>query len=416
MKTVSSNTYYVTNALTLLMLALIPLYVLPSGGFQLVDVPIVLLSAAVMFTASRRDVEEASTYVAPFIPFAFWVILVNSGYSLTSDTRLQYVVSTVEVVYNFAIFFILTIVFNRSLRDEKGIRLIYMGLLLSCAAALVYPSRSDYNRLALSFQNPNQLAYFCILAFMIVLISANLTATSKYKSIIDVVAIMLVALFSNIYVLSSQSRAGLVGVAILDFYMVLILFKYYRKMIVIVPYILMVAIVVMALEGKFLKTQATVQYSGLIDRLQQKHLVSVTDLQERTLGYLKVRDNSTIVVGEGARRQLDQKPQGLQTVNKEIHNSLLATFQYYGVIGFLLFVIGAAIFLVRTDLPYKWILLAPAVGYNMSHYGLRFRMMWIAMALLAAASIMRKRKSMRASAALTRPAVVHDGLHASATR
>lgn len=151
-------------------LGLLPVYILPSGGFQVVDIPLVIIIVFTFFSA--RENFKYIKIVYYFLPYVIWAFLVNLGYlTITSDKN--FIKGIVPYIYAPVLMYTFIIIFNKILRNNKLIY-IYMGILLSILATFLFKGlEEETERAVLSFNDPNQLAYFALILLIYAIFLIN---------------------------------------------------------------------------------------------------------------------------------------------------------------------------------------------------------------------------------------------------
>jgi hypothetical protein len=381
--------------------AMIPLYVIPSGGLHIVDIPIACLSLLVLLSARFSEVDMSLDWLAPFVPFLAWVLIVGSYYAVTSSDYKPYMLGAAQSVYNLYLLLLFTIIFGRILSQHNRFSYLYVGLLAACSSPWLLNTHSALPRNGLSFNNPNQLAYHAILILLVMIFITNEIITEQRKlKPRYMIAYGIVFLCCNVFIYISESRAGILASGILDIYILIKMVKI-RKLSISITTLLIrggvMAIFMCAIYFAINNPQHL--QNDLLSRIDKKQLIDIDDMYHRTLQNLTFDSDSSLILGNGGIWKQEPTTKVSRVFKKEVHNSILGVLNDYGIVGCLLFVAGSLIFVYRLYVPNKWILMVSLVIYNMSHYGLRFRLLWIALALLAAVSVSRRRRM---------PAFSHD--------
>jgi hypothetical protein len=389
--------------LLVLTFATFPLYIFESGGFQFVDITIVLLSLVIFFTIDKDEVRIGIYSIAPFIPFLTWGAFIEFYYAIESVFYEGFIFCIIQIMYNFYLLFIFSIIFKRVLSHKNGILIIYGCLLASCATPWLFGSGGDIGRTALSFNNPNQLAYFSIILLFILIMNNmlihychmkhNYMKQNKINEILFYYLPTIIILsFANIFAFKSVSRAGIISLMILDTYLIFIFFKKHRMFasFVVVPF-LFIAFCTLLYLDKDIGSLYSSNTEEINTRFSKKD--TKTDLLHRTKDSLGFSNDFSILYGNGGLSGGFVKKRVLGSSAKEVHNTILAIIDTYGVVGIILFLFGAILFIIRLrNLPYKWFLIIPVLLYNMSHNGIRFRFIWLAAAFLVAVFFIKYKK------------------------
>ena len=380
----SNNHNSVLITTVILAFGMLPLYVFPSGAFQPVDIIVIFLSSFVFINISKQDLQIGVSLVGPFIPFIVLATAINSYYTMVSVSGAGYLLSTIQIIYTFYLLFLFSIVFLRILSLHKGMLYMYFCLLIAVLTPLLFNKTSDEIREIYSFNNPNQLGYYALLTLTMLIILNKFARNSEYIGFRSFYIWFNVLIFSlsNVFAVLSLSRACLIGVGLLDLYILFKLFIRYPFHTVSLFILTVITFIVLDYISPALNYNPALD---VINRFSQKK-VTISDLRRRSLGQFKI-NNFTALFGSGGRYfYLGDK--NLSDLHKgEIHNTILFLFNNYGLFGLIFFLVGAMFFIRRLGhFPLKWYLFLPFVIYNLSHYGLRFRYFWVTIAFLAAAS------------------------------
>ena len=364
--------------LFVVMFALLPVYVFPSGGLNLVDGPLLLIMGYILLTHRRSEMRMQSGTLITLLAFIFWGVTVNMINFLISSPMLL-VRASMQLFYIAFLFITLTIFFYRTLLDVNAIKYIYWAVLLSAVMPLLVNGipAGFMARQGLSFPNPNQLAYFAQLIFATILVLNYNTGmfypvlrTSKLIRLSTILVIFL----AHLYILLSASRAGLVGIAFLDILAV----RKKKKLLLIAFSAFIIIISAMSylsldkIEGMkiYKRMMAGRYYAGLYERTEER---------------FNFADLSLIFGGGKARRSLAEKK---FREFKEVHNTLGDVVYSYGLIGGVLFVIFLY-FYFRTcsAVIFNVFILLSFLPLHLTHNMIRFRLMWILYALVYSACL-----------------------------
>lgn len=395
MKSLEQSRNTIISILIIATFSMLPIYLFQSGGFQIVDVIIILLSSALLITITHSEVQTGLYLTGPFIPFVSWVIIVNSYYATEAISETGYLLSTIQLVFGFYILFSFSVAFKRILSNPQGISCLYWGLLAACITPWLLEAKSKTIRNALSFNNPNQLAYYAILILSILLFVNLLDTKTRSKNTIHWILNITVIVFSNIFILVSASRAGTIVIILLDICLLYILFKEYTKLFVLLVVMLLSIFVISKYSGAMftLKSQHTTTQADRIQTINYRFSrINVTENLSKRLSYIKNDKDFDILFGNGGRKFVHEKEKSVEDMYmREVHNALMEIYDSYGVVGTVLFLGGSIVFITRLgNFPPKWLFFITLMLYNVSHNGIRFRSMWIAIALISVVSLMKK--------------------------
>jgi hypothetical protein len=368
---------------------LLSFYTFTSGAYQPVDLIIVILSTFIIFTITHDELFEASRIILPFIPFLFWIICVNSYYIILSGHLKSYVIATIQLTYAFVIMFFYYIAIKRVIGMQQGRIYLILCLFLLAISPLIFSmffggSSTDFQiRQVYSFNNPNQLGYFSLL-----LLCMFLTYTSfyRYYSFLDNKIIqsikIVVFLIGNWFVFVSASRGAIAGVLLLDF---MILWMHLRKS----PFICIGLIFIhLFTAGLIFSNDIFSNYfQGTLTRLTNKAFYDHDDLLHRSIEQLNITNEVSMFIGKGPRQFSESGLKDMYEDKGEVHNAIIGIFSQYGIIGVLLLFGGFSMYAWKVGFSVTNLAVFASIAiYNMSHYGLRFRVLWVVLALVAASS------------------------------
>ena len=356
----------------------LPWYLFSSGGLQLVDIPMVFIMMIALFNRNIIDVNTKKD-IASLLPFVLWAIIINSGYFLVYSNDYWYILSAAALAYGLLLIYIYAIIFKRLL-DANGIIYIYLALLLSIIGCFVIKGYVEEGRTTLSFNNPNQLAYFAVilLGYAILLLQLDIYSGKKpiFYSILDIIFIV----SAHFFAIVSYSRAGLIAIAILDISLIRSLWK----MRLLFPTAIAGLIVISYFT--YIKPeiiQSRLDIHSEEDFTADRLLYGRDGVMDRVLGPLRGINGLEILIGKGAGLRHEMKIKHKKVY--EVHNSFVEVLKCYGVIGLLLFLFWF-IRLSWGSLALKngiWIM-AAMFAYNFGHMGLRFRSFWIYLGMFVA--------------------------------
>jgi len=380
----SRQGFWLLGGLLILTMGLLPVYLFPSGHPQLVDGPLVILVATYLLRRTEAATALRQNFMR-LLPFIIWAVLVNIIYSfsflLPEDN--QPLIKSVELIYSYLIFLAFSYLF-RDVLDRKKIGLLYWGFFLSFILLFTIPGYSEerISRSDFSFNNPNQLGYYALI--MACLAGLLLQFKEKYgggKVIYfwcDVVILLLV----HVLMLLSLSRGAIVAVLILDLW---ILPRLTKKISILFLPLLALAILSLVWQPELIQERLT----GRIDRLDMESHQVHEDLFQRIFYRLSIMNDVHYLVGRGGQ---SIPVQDTMAVIGEVHNIFGEIFRCYGLIGlmFFCFWLGKMVWNSRRLPGGLWIW-AALLAYNMSHYGLRFRFLWILLAFINAMIFLQSR-------------------------
>ena len=369
--------------LFLLGLLLLPLYLAPSALPQLSDIPLVILMIYVSFTLHKHDLIQLAPVLLSFSLFVLWGTSINLWYYLCSYD-IFYVLASLHLIYVFMLFLSVTILSNRYLKCGWFKIALLCTTLLSISLVFSVGGHDGYgyeSRHTLSFNNPNQLAYFAcsILSIAILLIFSILSHTRTLLSkILIMFTFLLIATTCHYLIVLSASRAGLVTILILDGIIIWRALNNTLRLSILC--MLLVVVMCLLTLDKALVDHDLVR---LPESMLTSRLLSVdyaTHLKTRaTMGFQEA--GILIVFGIGTA-------QGRGEI--EAHNTISDILLSYGFIGLLLF--GYFFVIVFRKYTISWVYICVFIAlipFHMSHNMIRFRSIWILYALMYSMSLSR---------------------------
>ena len=383
-----------------LTLALMPLYIFPSGGLQLVDLPILVLMAYALFTLTHDERRLIGLLFISFLVFLIWSILVNAYY-FTVFYKTCFFKPSLHLSYSMVLFFSFIVLFQRVIGHSKTIPYLYTGLLTAFVLIPFVKGQAEIGfsaRQTLSFNDPNQLADFAILGIATVLVLQNYyrrqALSRQMKLYIHMVSIAII-LLAHVYVFLSASRAGFGCMVLLDLYM----FWTLNKKVFVVSAILLPILFFSVKDTRLFKNpDADQEAPKAISRLDSDLLDTII---KRIAGRIDFSDTPSLLFGIGKCAGTPGLREGYNSfvLEREAHNTLADILYAYGLIGLMLFAVFGACYLktvihVRFHIP---ILLA-FTPINISQNFIRFRMLWVFYALLFSISLLSRENKARLSA------------------
>ena len=375
-----------TSAPTLLMIGwalvilALPFYVFSSGKPQPADfglLALFVLPAIPFFFRQTFWVGEQTEPVRALAAFVVVVVVVNVIWSvLTSDS--EFLMSTSYYIFNL---FVLGAVIGWGERSGDGFVagtgwFAAGSLALQFVLSLVLSEQMAANRLTLFFNNPNQLAYFCLGALTLVMLAASAVPMPRWLPLVA-------AGLAGVLIFRSYSRAALMGVAIL------LVVSLVRRPVVVISLV----IAALAAASYFeLQTEDPMLEARLAPVLEG----DVGDYFEDR-GVERIFDHPEYVLfGAGEGLHIRFHPLAL-----ELHSSLANVVFSYGIAAVLCMLWFA--FSVTKTLPASVSsLLLPTALYGLFHNGLRFRIFWIVLGFAIVAGRAAARRKVAATAASPR--------------
>ena len=348
----------------------IPFYIFPSGGIQLSDL-FFLISLLIFLTSKEsyllfNELKYSSKLIYLRI-FIFWAFIVNLSVFLfwfQTDTLL----SSFYYVYNYLIL-LLTLAFFR-LGGNSFLTITYYSFFISIILVFLFAILNlDYLfadkyffRRAVTFNNPNQLGYWALMAMTVLFILKKILSLNKVKyfNIIFVLGVLMTLYLSII----SLSKASTISIIIL---IILNSIKNF-KIILFLSFISIASFSYIELEeDNFI--------SRISERLSDVGSASDDNLEGRNYDRIwKYPEYVFLGAGEGTIDERFYK-------DNEIHSTIGTIIFSYGFIGFLMF----SLFLfscLREDKYSFLFFLIPLLSYSITHMGLRSKIFWIILILV----------------------------------
>jgi len=340
----------------------VPVYVFRSGLPQPADLALVLfLGIAALRFASKLEPTSAAMARRLYL-YVGVVGAVNAFWFLTTGFDRSFAFSAAFAVFN-SIVFIGFLSFS-ALDAERVLRTTALaaaaGLLFQAVLAIVRPDLNNGTRLVLLFNNPNQLAYYCLGAATVVLL-VNAVVKPKLNRWIVVGAVAAGGFVTYL----TYSRSALGG------YVMLCCVPFIRR-----PRLVLMAALPIALAG-FLADNPMSDDPLWQRRIEEAESQQLGDYMEDR-GVDRLVNNPQYLLfgsGEGAHDRFN--PFGL-----ELHSSFAGILFYYGAVGLAVF--ASFMFSLVRGFPVSLVAyLAPTLIYSFFHNGMRFRIFWLLLAVVA---------------------------------
>lgn len=353
---VRGSSHMVPIVLLLAYLIVKPFYLFPSGGPQIADAFVILLSLWSLFAAVRLPRDTAGVFTS-CIYFSVYTFFVNAIWSAFTGELTMLII---PAFYFFNTIIIFTIFTFHALAREKALRILMIGIVLSLVVqsilSLAIVGSGGLGRISLFFNNPNQLGYWGLLtvsAFCV--LSRTVSVRIIWHLIIFALGFYLIAL--------SLSKAAIVA---LGFLFALHFSKKWWHFIL--------AAICGAILLLVLHDQPILQ--DLVARLS--NIGEQRDDSFTGRGYTRIWDHPEYLLFGAAEYGLSRFP----GATHELHSTLGTLFFSYGVIGSFLFSIILLRLFKHAGIS-NFLYLAPAFAYGLTHQGLRFSLLWVLFAALA---------------------------------
>jgi len=365
--------------LLILCLGLVPVYLFPSGGFQIIDIPLSIIIAASLLFGEKLIIRKYRNIFLFLLPFVLWVCIVNGLYYIKYENP-SFLYGTIPVVYGFFLLISFTIIFHKIL-TYKQIAFIYLGLVLSLFLCLIAKGYSEEGRAVLSFNDPNQVGYFAIFLVCYVIFLNNYREIIDNKNIKYDILNILILFFAHYLVILSFSRSTILAFIFLD----LCLIKNIKNIRYLIA-VLLTSIIFIIVLFLFKPTLIEEKYTLRKEHLEEK--IVLTHLKMRWLDPFSDYNGIDFLFGAGTGARISSDMgKASKRFHSEVHNLFGEILRAFGIIGLLLFGLWLYKFIktIKNIKDIYWILGSIFI-YNLGIYGLRWRAFWIFFSLLLALS------------------------------
>jgi hypothetical protein len=337
-----------------LLPVLFPIYLFAPGKPQ-ISSAVVIGAGIVGLMAHYRLPSGSRSVILPFSWFLWYVGIISITWAAISEnTRL--LVPPTFFLYNAFVILLCLWLYGRA-----GIRFLKLTQHAMAASALIqlillFFGGPTTARESIYFDNPNQLGYFALtVAAAVLMIAERLRTPTWYRG-----AVMGICFF---LVMVSTSFAAIAGFALLMIFAL----KARPGMLVLMA---LAFVALLSLWDAELFLGKRVEY-------ETEEMEGVSFLASR--GYDRIFNHPEHVffgTGEGNYRDFESA-----IWSHEIHSSYGTLLFSYGIVGTGLF-LWFLFCLARAGTTRYSIYLLPVLMYGGAHQGLRFTMMWVALALL----------------------------------
>ncbi len=346
-----------------LVVMLFPFYVFDSGVPQPADWIAVTLLPILLRTWNGRLPGPLLRPLKALAMFMLYVLVVNVVWSLailtfSINAKEGFLMAPTYYIFNGLMFFTFLLMFQR-----YGEFLLWLTTRLVLASALLQVVMStiavgSHGRSSVMFNNPNQLGYYALLSACIILLGARRFQISTWLVIGGLAACSYLALIS-------ASKAALISICALG---VVLLISKLRT-------ILLASIVFAVLVF------TNNPFSQAFDRAQ--HRIE----NDETYGFFEERGYDRIVAfpeywvlgaGEGNYNRFKEIS---MIGSHELHSSMATLFFCYGIAGVVLFAMYMWGTMAGAGLR-AWVIVGAGFAYGMTHQGLRFRLLWLLLAMV----------------------------------
>jgi hypothetical protein len=249
------------------------------------------------------------------------------------------------------------------------------------------------------FNGPNQLAYFSICLFLVYFAICNCRLNLELYLVIALTVFIvlttgsrsaylsMIPLFLLIMWSERSSMINLTGLAIIPLAIFIFFnqfnFPLYKPMLDVnqlsAPLDKTISIVNQKVSSSTSVLKKTIARTDQLNTKKQESDVNSIHVQLLARGYFRILDHPQyLLFGSGQGK--DDRFNQYQGAADEIHNSLLAVFFYYGLLGLILF----SLFIWKLFEHKKNLLfMTPLFVYGLFTYGLRSPYFWLALSFIA---------------------------------
>ncbi len=360
-KTISP--YY--KAIWFLYLLFATYYFLDSGYPQPADAIIVLgLLPALISVFLRKNIKTNHVFWAggAFVLLTFTINMIH--FVFMPDKR--FFLSSIYYVYNFGVFLFVAFLFSRA--PQKINRITYIGLAFSIIIQLCFVlfTQSEGPRAEGSFNNPNQLGYWCLLSLALLIVVKR----DQKLNLFDM-GLIFCTFFMQ---LLSLSKAGIIAMMFCAGILFLSHNVSHKQRIGAIAVIAIVIINIAAFNPNLFRVIANLDIiDATYTRLSTIGTQGDDSISGR--GYDRILDNPEYVLlgsGEGGFIRYNPKAQ-------ELHSGLATLIFSYGIIGFSTFFLF--LYFAFRGRPWRHILLLiPIMLYGLTHQNIRNTYFWVVVA------------------------------------
>lgn len=298
-----------------------------------------------------------------FALFALYVCIVNSAWMAILASYKPLLFASFQI-YNLALVYFICCVASKDFYTFA--RYTRWGFLLANVAiitSILYSGVSSASRESGLFNNPNQLAFFCLSTCLCFYVMEKVSIGASFwnRAMIG---------FSCFICILTLSRAGLVACGLVFISSLLDGGRKFSRGLVIFAIGILLGFFVLS--------------TGLLDKIEARNNQTnvVFEDQYQGRGYDRIEGNPEYILlgaGEGEYRRFSGL---LASMGGEMHSSVGTLIFSYGLIGFGLYsVIWWTMFFSYPGISYKICAAAPII-YGLTHNGLRFSAALIAIMLM----------------------------------
>jgi hypothetical protein len=350
-----------------------PLYLWKSGLPQIADILLVLI-IVIYFIANRFKFSfdiKSKAFLLNALFLVVWVLLINFIWILLRQEFSNFFINSIFYLYNFLVLLTIIILYNKY--GKKILELTYKSILLSIFIQLlylVYSGGFSGFRATGTFNNPNQLGYYAVLALSyLVFLNNKIKIQAKWY--------LLCVFTSLILVSASLSKAAIVSTFSI-FVLSLFTNNEVHSKRKITFFILLISFLVIIVNNQTNLIQENKLINSVISRVELIGKDSDDSIEKR--GYDRITNYPEYWLfgaGEGAYNRFGYPI--------ELHSTLGNIQASYGIVGTLIFL--SFIFRVIKSHNYNyWYIMFFIMLYGLTHNGIRESLLWILLALIHVSS------------------------------
>lgn len=350
-------------------------YIFPSGYPQPADLIIFgAISVSLMFFLFKRQ-WHITMPMALGLAFALCTFTINmTHYVLHPDKK--FFLSSLYYVFNLGIFLYTYTLFKRTPDKFRGaiIPALICATALECFFVLVLNIQDGFRSIG-TFNNPNQLSYWALLSFCI-LVALRYPKPLKWFDYGLIFALLMIEM-------ESLSKAALIS--FMFGFVSLALSRSVSHMgrgIMLVGCLSLTVFAIFSFQSIMNTFGAAENIQKTITRLSEIGKDSDDNLEGR--GYNRLYENPQYLIlgaGEGGYERFAVIP-------FELHSGIATLFFAYGISGATLFGLFLLSILRRLP-PIYWALVFAIMLYGLTHQNIRFTYFWVFLGILAALSDFR---------------------------
>lgn len=352
----------ITSLLLIFGIACFPVYIFPSGSLQISHL---LLLALFIFVLIKYKL-ELFDWTKPLLMLFIYSLFVEGVYAINSG-EINYLIDPAYLIFNILI----SIAIYKAI-FKFGTTSLRIGILVASgvAIALVYANGvvltvdSETSRGVGGFNNPNQMGYFSTCLTSI----ACLLFVNKKTTLWEFCILLMVATFLSV---ASLSKAAILANIIVLPFVFYALYKRSKMVLKIITVIILVIGGIYAFKLEQAGAFESLQFYNRILNIQNEN-----DSSAESRGYFAFLEANDlqIITGMGAQNVL-------KVVGHEVHSTVGAVFNLYGLAGLLFFLWFYFIWIAKIKhtmgLNGVIIILGPPFLYGLTHNGIRFSIFWV---------------------------------------